>query len=315
METIEQVISTLKISEPIKHKNLSVSFLSRQEQQSITCLNWDEALILKALEVSEIDGGTVNEIRIVNGCIFPIFIPEGVVFVGLKQNRALRTSILINSRQELHCPCHCVEAGRWTSQTFYAEGSPYNLYSRLRTINLRYIGESLRNQERYKPDSSKSQQESWNNIRLMRQRKAQQTGRPIQSPAEDIADIYQDERQTLEDFITKLSCPQDAIGFIATMNGHVLTVELFGTTKLFNRNCKGILAGIALEATDREFCQELSHREPLTVEALLRSIRVAHKDHFTAIGQGVDIRLETNNMVGAALVHESQLYHLEVFTT
>jgi hypothetical protein len=53
----------------------------------------------------------------------------------------------------------------------------------------------------------------------------------------------------------------------------------------------------------------------LTVEEFLRSIGVAPKERYIAIGNGVDVRFETSNMVGAALVddNDSALYHLEAF--
>ncbi len=313
MDTIEQIISSLQISEPIGHKNLSVMFLSRPDQQEITCLNWDEALLLKVLEVSEIDGGVVSELKFYNSSLVPIFIPEGVSFMGLKQSRALRVSSLIGSREELILPVHCVEASRWSSQTVYAQGSPYCLYSRLRALNLLHAGESLRNREGY--ESHGSQGESWENIRRVKQQRERQTGRHIQSPGEYVGDIYKSENETVEDFISNLPCPDDAIGFITELDGHIVGLELFGSPKLFARNYGSVLAGFSLEATDDDFRQELSHRETLSVEAFLKQIESVHKEHFRAIGNGVDVRFETGNMVGAALVNDNDgvLYHLEAF--
>jgi len=55
MEIIEQIISTLDLTETKNYKNISLTFLKQHEQKDINILNWDEALSMKFLEVSEVD--------------------------------------------------------------------------------------------------------------------------------------------------------------------------------------------------------------------------------------------------------------------
>lgn len=312
MKTIEDVINNIQIFEPVAHKNVEVSFLSYPNQQNNgTTINWDEGLILKVLEVTEIDGGTVSELSFYNSSIVPIFCPEGAIFVGMNQSRALRVSSLIGSRQTIQLPVHCVEASRWRSQSIYGQGSPFCLYSRLRAMNLRHTGHSLRSEAGY--ESEASQSESWQEIRRMKQQRERQTGRDIQSPEEFVGDLYQDDNESIEDFISNLECPDDAVGHIIKLDSHIITAEIFGSTKLFARNYGGVMAGIALQASDQQYRQELHYREPMTVQQFLSSIEVCRKDSFKSLGMGTDIRIETNRLLGAGLVHDDKLIHLEVF--
>jgi hypothetical protein len=315
MEIIEQIISTLDLTETKNYKNISLTFLKQHEQKDINILNWDEALSMKFLEVSEVDGGNVEELFVHNTGVLPIpiFSPEGCVYSGLKQSRATRVSFLVGPRQSLLIPVHCVEASRWQSQSVFAKGSPYHLYSKLRAINLRHTSKSMKNRKRYQSDGSQSA--SWDSIRSTKAQRERQSGRNIQSPGEYVGDIYMDAATTIEDFVSNLLCPADAVGYVAMLDNHVVAAEIFGSPKLFSKNYDSLLSGLALEATDNEFIQELRNREPLTVEEFLRSIGVAPKERYIAIGNGVDVRFETSNMVGAALVddNDSALYHLEAF--
>lgn len=311
MNILEQTINRLELSDPITHRNLRITFLSDPQQKTNGSIsNWDESL---GLEISELDTPVVNELIFRNNGTTPVFVPDSAVIVGLKQNRSPRMSFLIGATTSVLAPVVCIQAGRWHYQDTQ-ESVPYHVYSRLRAINLRNMNESLRSQQDNREDTSDYQQQTWNEIKRAKAIREQQAGRIIDSPSEFIGDIYTSEQETIEDFVQSLEYNEETLGYCAEIDGRVVVLELFGTTKLFERNFNGLVAGLSLEATDNQFRRELQQRRPLTVRSLLRSIEISDKQYSKSIGLGTDCRFETPVLTGAGIMDDSRLYHLEVFT-
>jgi len=66
-----------------------------------------------AIEVAEVDGGSVPDLRVINRSRHAVLLVEGEVLGGLRQTRALNTTVLVPAHAEVTVPVACVEAGRW----------------------------------------------------------------------------------------------------------------------------------------------------------------------------------------------------------
>src|ERR1700690_1136197 len=109
MRVLESFIQSLQMdTEPHSYKNLKVHFLHRQHSRGLDILNYSEATEAGLLTVTEVEGGTVPELKFTNTGAFPVFVPEGSIWEGLKQSRSIRVSFLIPEHEEILIPCHCV---------------------------------------------------------------------------------------------------------------------------------------------------------------------------------------------------------------
>ena len=79
----------------------------------------DEALAAGCTRVTETsEGGSVPELRFKNDCEIPVLLLDGEELVGAKQNRILNLTLLVGAHQDIVIPVSCVEAGRWSAQSW-----------------------------------------------------------------------------------------------------------------------------------------------------------------------------------------------------
>lgn len=76
-----------------------------------------EAIAAGVLQVTEKDGGTVQELTAANRGPRPVILIEGEVLLGAKQNRMVAHTIVIAPGATVVVPVGCVEKGRWTWRT------------------------------------------------------------------------------------------------------------------------------------------------------------------------------------------------------
>lgn len=311
MKALESFIESVDIGRLDTYKDFTICFLQRQNPQKIVLLNYDESLICKILTVTEVNAGTVSELKFANTTgLFPIFIPQGAIFVGLKQNRASTLSFVLKPWQELVAPVVCVEEGRWTSQTKFGRLSAYHMYSRLKKTNMRQTTQSFK--EGYR--SPENQGEIWEDIRRLKDQKEQKDKQRIHSPDGYIGNIYEHDQAIITNYLKNLPCPDNAFGFISIFQKQFLIgAELFSTPRLLKRNYEALLASIVLESTDEEFLKEQRQKQPMTVQEFLRAISVAPKEHFQSIGRNEDIRFQSDSLIGSALITDGNVIHLEAF--
>lgn len=300
MKVLESYIQSLQIGRLSTYQDLTLCFLTRSETANLVVLNYCEGLITGGLEVEEIrGGGDVNTLKFTNVSLFSIFVPQGVILLGLKQNRATAQSFLIKPREELIVPVLCVEEGRWTSETKVGRISPYQLYPRLKASNIRHR-------------TTNNQSEIWEDIRK------QQEKRHVKSNNGFVGDVYDAHKATIEDYIKNLPCPEHSTGFIAIFKGkYLLCLESFANHRLLQKNYGGLLSGIVLETTDNDFYEELKGKETITVEEVLRGIASVsiNKQQCKSLGDSHDFPLENEHLhlIGSLTVSNDTVLHLEVF--
>jgi hypothetical protein len=217
----------------------------------------------------------------------------------------VRQDCAVFQNEELVVPVHCIESGRWRNQSRRGYKPKLHLYSELRAASLKHRIQSLKNKEG--DNSSGTQSDTWNSIRRKMERMH------VSSPTKSATDIYVNYRKSIDDCVKAFPCPSTASGLIASLDAeHVVAMDVFGDTRLFNRSYEDLLSGIAIDIADKGYCDELKKQRKMSVEQFIESLLKAPQESFDAIGHGKNIILESD-VIGEALIANEQVLHLEAF--
>lgn len=94
--------------------NLAVVQFSTTPNNTLEIVTSTFALRNNLIEVKELsESGSVNELLVINHSEKLVFMMDGDILDGAKQNRVLNTSVLLAPQSKTKIPVSCVESGRW----------------------------------------------------------------------------------------------------------------------------------------------------------------------------------------------------------
>jgi hypothetical protein len=156
MNTLQKEFSRLELGEPAHFRGLTLLPLLREEPSAPEpdYLLLEEAIGLGVARVTELNGGTVPELRFENMADRPVLLLDGEELIGAKQNRVLNLTILAPARQSIVIPVSCVEAGRWNMTSPDFQPAEHLMYSRARAARSEQVTESMRTTGTRRSDQS-----------------------------------------------------------------------------------------------------------------------------------------------------------------
>lgn len=296
--------------------------------------------IADLLQVRELDeAGRVRSLVVDNRSPFPAFLLDGEEILGGKQSRVVNSSILVPAGAETVIPVSCCEAGRWAR----------SVDGRFRTAN-RAMPSSMRSSKSARVSASLrrtgthdgDQRAVWAEI------EEYSALRGVRSRTSAMGDVFEADRQELEQLIEQVEPLSDQVGVIAIVGDALLAVEVLAVAGLYAEVHRKLLHSFGSEAilrasrgahtrgrhprTDRILAvlaangvppeviaqveEAAAAAEPPTAHRALRFARGVLEGeattHSTA-GLGADIRVTSPRGQATALVHEDRLIHLSVF--
>jgi hypothetical protein len=132
------------------------------------------------------------------------------------------------------------------------------------------------------------------------------------SPTRAMRDSYEQRRQSLEEYVQALPMVKDQVGVAFALNNRLVGLDLFDHPHTLSRILPKLVRSHAMEAL----------REPDTVAEVasvdaardfIGEIVNATTTRYPAVGEGEDLRLESNQIVGGALEARARLIHLCAF--
>lgn len=276
-------------------------FGGRVSEEDISLL--DEALEGGSLIVEELDGGgSVPELRVVNEGNFPVLILEGDEFVGFKQNRVVNSSALVAASSELVLPVSCVEQGRWSRRSRPFSSGKASPHLSLRRLKSRSVHDSLKSGRGHRSD----QKAVWKEIDRL------SAHHGISSPTRAL----QDTRTRLSEKLSEYEAlaekmPDDARGVIVALGGRPVALEALAGPRSFSKVFGKLLSGYALEAIGHEGSQGVP--DPFSAGDFIEAAISADLSEHPAVGAGSDLRLESEEVSGYALMEGGRLLHAALF--
>ncbi len=294
--------------------------------------------LLQVRELSE--AGQVRSLVVDNRSPFPAFLLDGEEILGGKQSRVVNSSILVPAGAETVIPVSCCEAGRWAR----------SVDGRFRTAH-RAMPSSMRSSKSARVSASlrRTGTHDGNQGAVWADIEEYSALRGVRSRTSAMGDVFEADRQELEQLIEQVEPLPDQLGVIAVIGDRLLAVEVLATAALYAEVHRKLLHSFGSEAilrtsrggprsprrhprTDRILAVLEANGVPAGVIAQVEQAaavgeapsarwalkfarRVLEGDattHDTA-GLGADIRVTSPRGQATALVHEDRLIHLSVF--
>jgi len=287
-------IPDVRVGEPTVCGGLFVFPLFGGNANRLDYLLSEEAILLGMVVVREVSAaGSVNELLVDNGGDKPVLFLEGQGFKGAKQDRVVRSSVLVAGRSQTRIPVSCVEKGRWWYESRkFKPGSccPPSLRHLLKSGS---------------PGGGTNQSQMWAEIQQRHRRLG------VQSRSANLSDALDTHRGAVEDLQHRFSCPEGASGIAVALDGKFACTDLLDKPETLARIWHRLVQGISLDAL------EVRDSEPqpcaTSISARLYRLREKRWERINSVGMGEAYRAQNDEgELATALVVDGTLLHLSV---
>jgi hypothetical protein len=300
---IVHAVSSVTLGVPIEHGALRVTPLLGDDEAACDYVTLDEALPAGLITITEVsDEGRVPELRVRNSASKPVLILDGEELVGAKQNRVLNLTVLIGANTETTIPVSCVESGRWRHATRHFMSSPYTMYASGRAEKMTQVAESMRVSGARLAD----QGAVWDSIAV---KSAHLRSR---SATHAMAAMYEQHARMIDECVTALPAVARQRGAIFSVHGRPAGIELFDRAETARLLMPKLVRSYAIDALDER--PDTGTVASMPSEALLTALAHTEARVFAGVGEGRDVRLEGQSLVGAALIAGDRVVHLAAFS-
>ncbi len=304
-DPVSTYLAGLRVGTPQTHENLSILPLLAAQEAPVEYIPLDQALKDGLVEIKEIDeGGSVQNLRVVNRSRSKVLILDGEELVGAKQNRISNASFVIPAESEKVIPVSCIEEGRWrySSRSFSSTDSMFAAMGR--RAKLQDTTSVLRVRRDFKSDQGKV----WSTV------KKYLGVSGVSSNTDSFVDIHDQRRSDLDSYVASFRAEENQVGIVVRINDQLQGLDTFGRSRTWKAVFPKLIRSYAMDAIVRSAVEPASgEASKLTADEFIAEIAAAPRESFDSIGEGQDLRMETPNVIGAALVVDGTLLHLTAF--
>ncbi|HOL96680.1 MAG TPA: HIRAN domain-containing protein [bacterium] len=301
LEKIQSRIRSIRIGEPLYHRNLTVFPLYSRNGSKAPYVLLRSALVTGVVEIQEVsEGGRVSELMIHNRGAQPVLVPEGEILVGAKQNRVINISILVAAHHSQRIPVSCVERGRWryASPRFQ---SAFFAHPKLRSEKTRSVYLSRKATGKAYSDQGKVWQEVDEHLHKL----------CASSPTASVTDGYEKSEAQIRDYQDKFVLPENAAGVLVGFGNLIAGLDYFGYPEIFRQVWDRLAGSYFTQAlvdvrdapiTDKRVAYDF-------FEKVSRAIELCEP----SLGLGNEFMIKGHELTGTGVWYEDALCHLSVF--
>ena len=283
-------------------RNLTMFPLIAKGERTPDYVTLDEAMAGGTVRITEVgQAGTVPELSLRNDGLTRVLLLDGEELLGAKQNRVLNLTILVPPVSDLVIPVSCVESGRWRHVSRDFSSSPRTHFAEGRAAKMRTVTESMHREGSRRSD----QGQVWEGIAAKASRldSASATGA--------MSAVFERHEASVGDFVEALPSLPGQAGAIFAINGRVIGLELFDAPSTWQKLAPKLVRSYALDAIDR--ASEPASALAEEARAFMAAVAAVEPSMFPSTGVGMDMRLSSERLNGAALIVDNQTVHLSAF--
>jgi len=297
---VQEFLKSLQAGERQYKDGLAIFPLHSDVKSSYDYLTLDEALRGEVLSVTEIGSGTVPEIKVLNKSTKDVFIMDGEELVGAKQNRIVNISLMVPAESEVNIPVSCVEQGRWHDTSVHFKRSNNIPYANLRKKHKESVIHAMAVDNSYRAN----QGEVWEDIACcMRARK-------VSSPTAAMNDIYEKEKNRIEDYRDVFHVVDGQIGAVFAIGKDIFGMDVFDKEETCKKLMPKIINSYVMEILDRKTDK---HADPEEVKVFLNALLGSTLSSRKSPGVGVTVSITSQTASGTSLVSKDTVIHTAVF--
>jgi hypothetical protein len=295
---------TLGVNEPQHDSGLQVFGLRWHPGTTLRYLTLDEAMAAGSLDVAEIsESGSVPQLKVTNRSDLMTFLMAGEQLKGAKQNRVLNVSVMVPGRKEILIPVSCVEAGRWSARPSRFTSGGSMSHGMLRKLMSRDTHHGYQSAGMPSSDQGKV----WREV----SRKLEAMGSVSSSQAFD--QVYQDHQSRLDLLLARFAIPADCQGAAFAIGGRIVGADLFDQTATLSRLWPKLIRAYALDVLETNPSVTTALVDGAGLKQWLDGVVHVPLEIFQSPGAGRDLRFETPELAGSALIVDDQPVHVELF--
>jgi hypothetical protein len=295
---VADFLSRCRVLGEVRHGNLAILPVEAPSAASLDqLLTLDETVPAGRTVIGELDeGGSVNQLRVVNRSGRPVFILAGEILAGAKQNRILQTDVVVPAGDKgITVPAFCVEHGRWSYQ-----GANFGTENNTAPISVRQ-----------KASQSQSQSEVWNEVSANNSTVEARSDTGSLSAAYKAPAVIQAREEYAAAFTGLLKNHPAATGVVVLIGDQVLVADLFASRRLFEKLWDKLLESYIVEAARRS--REKAPSGVASAQEFLDLAREAAVETTSTAGAGRGFELKARRVSGQGLALEGAVVHLALF--
>jgi hypothetical protein len=282
---------------------LSIVQIATDNRDTFNYITGDAAIEKKLIEVIEVsEGGSVNNLTVINHSKDFIFMMDGDILVGAKQNRVLNTSVLLNPESKTIIPVSCIESGRWRYKSRGFSGSDYSAPAFMRAEKAQQVKNNLEAKGKFESNQSGI----WDSVAAYERRTN------FISDTSNLSDIFDNKKSDFDAFIKDIKPEKEANGISVFVKEKLLSLDLFNRSDVYGRYFPKILRGAAMEV----FSMGPAEKKIDKAEASFKTLDFLDKfgtldfSLHKAVAAGEEKRFETEELTGFELAYNGNMIHL-----
>jgi hypothetical protein len=303
IETVKEMLHLgtpkgLRLGEPERAGALTLMPVFH-EGPAFDYTTYAEADAAKLVVVSEVgESGTVPNLLVENLAEVPLLLVAGEIFIGLKQNRVLNTTILVAAASRIPIPVSCVEQGRWRHASKAARRGDYHLSPAVRRAQARTVAENVRTGGEFRAD----QGQIWTSVGDALD------AHDVSSETRAFTDVTARRGEEIRKRMASLRPKPGQAGVLAAVGGEPTCADVFDRATTMERLWEGLVGSYltdALVGRDSEG-DDLASR----VEAWLKELADGEATEHAGVGLGRTVEITSPSGTLTALVVDNVVVHL-----
>lgn len=262
-----------------------------------------EGMNRKFIEVREIDeSGSVNHLSVINRSEFFVFMSDGDILKGAKQNRVLNTSVLIEPKSQTIIPVSCVEAGRWRRSTDIFEYENFSAPVHLRSDKAWNVKKNLNSDKLHNSDQGKI----WKFV------SDYQKDLNYFSETSNLSEVYEAKHRDIENLTSKYNPEKNSNGIAIFINAKLLNLEVYNSSKIYEEYFPRLLKGAFMDvySTKRKDIAMTEAEAFYKTNDFLDIYENLNFEIHKGVAAGTEKRFDTSEFSGLELIYKDKTIHL-----
>jgi len=296
--TIPALIRVLDVGRPVHHNGLTiVPVYARKIADGTDYTTLEEAVKLKWVEITEVEGGRVPQAKISNLSQHVLFLMAGEILSGARQDRILAGDVLLNpGTRDLVVPVFCVEQGRWTPASM-----GFTSKANLGTASLRAKAVA---------QAPAAQSRIWEEVQAQNDKLDVAAGTGAYQAAFEKKE-NQDAIAVIERKIAAdLRLGEETVGVVIGLGGRIVSADVFANPLLFKKEWPKILRASALSSLHSGKPGQLGQEDAAD---FLKGLAGKEFRRKAALDLGHELEASDATVLAKALVHKEAVIHFAAF--